>query len=267
VCPSGALGHRTCVHPGIWGNCLCGAEGEGEGAAEGEGEGAAEGEGEGEGAAEGEGEGAAEGEGEGEACLSDRDCLFGLEWCEQGTCGPCRDDGSACLIRCPEGYALYSRHGCQPCECKAINECLVDDECAYDLVCTPGDDCTDWCPPGDPTCCHGNLCLEPPVCGDPTLAARFADCTAATTEPDCLAAGGSWARVGRSPEPVCDCPTGQAGCPCDRAADCLGSCLVELPVGETCAEQRVGSCHAWSHLVGCHCVFREAGTPVEICID
>src|SRR5690606_26662498 len=86
----------------------------------------------------------------------------GAEWCVEGRCVPCDNSGIACRIACPAGWSLYQRNGCTPCACAPDNECASDADCASvgptAARCYAGAFCWDWCPPGDPSCCFGNLC-------------------------------------------------------------------------------------------------------------
>lgn len=98
----------------------------------------------------------------GGGCSTDADCPSGSEWCEGGRCVPCDNSGLVCLIACPSGWSTYMRNGCSPCECAPRNDCTSDGECVGTgggaQRCYAGAFCWDWCPPGDPTCCFGNLC-------------------------------------------------------------------------------------------------------------
>ncbi|MCZ7677499.1 MAG: hypothetical protein M5U28_01465 [Sandaracinaceae bacterium] len=97
-----------------------------------------------------------------DACASDADCASGAEWCEGGRCVACDNSGLVCLIACPSGWSTYERNGCRPCECAPMNDCTSDGEClgigGGAQRCYAGAFCWDWCPPGDPTCCFGNMC-------------------------------------------------------------------------------------------------------------
>jgi hypothetical protein len=102
-------------------------------------------------------------EGSPHVCRSDGDCEEGAEWCVDGECVPCDNTGTVCLIACRQGWSVYSRNGCTPCECAPINVCDRDADCAehpQGEVCVPGAFCTDWCAEGDPSCCFGNVCAS-----------------------------------------------------------------------------------------------------------
>jgi len=105
-----------------------------------------------------------------------------------------------------------------------------------------------------------------PACGDKAVMARFAECQKATTQPACEAAGGTWTAIGLYPEKLCVCPTGQGGCPCDRASQCLGSCRAEMVKMWDCAGVK-GSCAPASPHVGCYCWFDDDGDVDGICAD
>lgn len=102
-------------------------------------------------------------------------------------------------------------------------------------------------------------------CGDPAVLARYPSCLAAQDEVSCLAAGGSWGVVGLAPYPECQCPTGQAACPCSRSGDCRSSCIAEL-LGD-CSTTPAGHCSAVSITVGCYCYFLEDGQVEDMCVD
>lgn len=94
-------------------------------------------------------------------CATDADCEEGSEWCEGGSCVACDNSGLACRIACPAGWSTYTRNGCHPCACAPENDCTSDGECHTGDKCYAGAFCWDWCPPGDPSCCYGNLCSAP----------------------------------------------------------------------------------------------------------
>lgn len=102
-------------------------------------------------------------------CATDADCARGSEWCEGGRCVACDNGGLVCLIACRDGWSLYERNGCHPCECAPRNDCTSDGECigiGGPQRCYAGAFCWDWCAPGDPTCCFGNVCAAA-GCSDP----------------------------------------------------------------------------------------------------
>jgi hypothetical protein len=106
------------------------------------------------------------------------------------------------------------------------------------------------------------------VCGDPEVLARYPACRAADDEASCLAAGGTWTRIGLSPVEACQCPTGQGGCPCDRRTDCLTACIAPTTGGVfACDGVTVGSCSPVGITVGCWCFFDAEGNVEGICVD
>src|SRR5688572_26720801 len=70
---------------------------------------------------------------------------------------------------------------------------------------------------------NGGQAMDP--CGDPIVAQRFAACRQAQDQPSCEAAGGTFTRIGLSPDPQCQCPTGQENCPCTDPTSCLSVCI------------------------------------------
>jgi len=107
-----------------------------------------------------------------EGCASDDECAYAVEWCVGGMCVPCDKGGEVCDISCTQGWAMYERHGCTPCDCAPTNPCVSDEECpqvtAGPSKCYAGNHCWDWCPAGDPSCCYGNQCAAA-GCPDPIL--------------------------------------------------------------------------------------------------
>lgn len=93
------------------------------------------------------------------SCRTDADCTFGAEWCVHGACVACETaDVAACPARCARGSTRMVRNGCTPCTCVVANACTTNSDCALGTTCYAGALCWDWCPPGDPTCCYGNIC-------------------------------------------------------------------------------------------------------------
>lgn len=94
-------------------------------------------------------------------CTRDTECRVGEQWCEDGTCVDCDNSGLACRLACDEGWELYVRNGCHPCECAPVNACTADADCAP-VGDVPGHCYSGWfCPFGcedDASCCHGNWC-------------------------------------------------------------------------------------------------------------
>ena len=105
-------------------------------------------------------------------------------------------------------------------------------------------------------------------CGDPAIMAGFDECIAAEDEEPCVAAGGSWGTIGLHPDPACQCPTGQADCPCTRSTECLGSCVAVPPSPPFgCEGVTEGSCAPVAPMVGCWCWFDEDGEMMGLCAD
>jgi hypothetical protein len=97
--------------------------------------------------------------------------------------------------------------------------------------------------------------------------ARFTACTQAAMKHEqgaCEAAGGRWGQIGL--HQGCNCPTGQAGCACTRAADCLSKCVAPT---QGCADPGTGTwqCAPYHDVVGCHCYRDAQGGVGSICID
>lgn len=106
------------------------------------------------------------------------------------------------------------------------------------------------------------------MCGDPTVMAQYPTCRAAQDQTTCEDAGGSWTAIGLSPDPLCVCPTGQAGCTCTRSTECLAPCRAPTSGGVMeCEGVTEGECAAHAPFAGCWCFFDENGTPSGICID
>jgi len=107
---------------------------------------------------------------------------------------------------------------------------------------------------------------ELPACGSQSTMARFASCIGSSNRSACEQAGGSWHAIGLSDDPICVCPTGQAGCSCDRSSDCLGACLAEMSTMWDCSDAR-GTCSDVAPNVGCWCWFDDQGNASGICAD
>ena len=107
--------------------------------------------------------------------------------------------------------------------------------------------------------------LTPGVpCGDTAVMDAFPACRAARTKQACVDAGGSWGPGGLTRQSFCHCPTGQGGCPCSDASDCLGYCSAE--VTPRCQDIEA-TCNAWVPTFGCRCTFRSDGPPAMFCAD
>ncbi len=76
-------------------------------------------------------------------------------------------------------------------------------------------------------------------------------------ESACKKAGGEWKPVGKSPKPVCNLTTADAGKDCTGPGDCQGSCLARLTPNqehEAIARgfvQAAGKCSVWRFTDGC----------------
>lgn len=112
------------------------------------------------------------------SCVNDDGCTIGEQWCVGGECVPCENSGTRCAIECDHGWETYSRNGCTPCECAPTNACVSDETCETEGdQCYAGEFCWDWCPPGDPSCCFGNICSAPGCSGSPSgLTCRTRGC-------------------------------------------------------------------------------------------
>jgi hypothetical protein len=103
---------------------------------------------------------------------------------------------------------------------------------------------------------------------DPELhRAAFTQCRQAADQASCEAAGGSWGRGGLFNDLHCFCPTGQGGCPCTEASDCLGTCTGPVPTMLDCAGVTAGTCQAAAPFFGCACVPRADGSFGGLCAD
>lgn len=90
------------------------------------------------------------------------------------------------------------------------------------------------------------------------------ECVNATNEPDCVANGGCWGTGGLSPEPICTCPTSDAGQPCTTDDDCEGVCVG--PASDTGCEPTGGTCAPATPRFGCYCAVFEGGFA-SLCVD
>jgi hypothetical protein len=111
--------------------------------------------------------------------------------------------------------------------------------------------------------------LVPPdePCADPDLLVAYAACTAAADADTCALHGGTWAPFGAGSDPICQCETGDGGCPCTDDADCVTVCLapVEPNSSTPCRNWTQGTCAAHP-IAGCWCVV-DAGQSQEVCWD
>ncbi|MBM4371152.1 MAG: hypothetical protein FJ098_05835 [Deltaproteobacteria bacterium] len=162
-----------------------------------------------------------------------------------GSCGAC-DPGCTCT---PEGQCA-----CSPDDLDGDGVDDATDNCPQ--VFNPGQEDTD----GDGS---GDAC-DPP-CGNPQA---YASCTWDLQKSDCLAAGGQWGIWGMAPIESCMCPSGDGGCPCHSAADCVGLCWAPMEGDPPCQGLTQGTCSETKMMFGCFCVFNEAGQPpAGICVD
>lgn len=143
-------------------------------------------------------------DGGGGTCATDTDCTAGSLWCVGGTCVPCDNTGLICDLACGNGWQLYVRNGCHPCECAPLNACTSDGDCGGNDKCYAGAFCWDWCPADDPSCCFGNICTNPgctitPPTGCVTRGCPQGDTCSASTgcAPSvCSCSGGNWMCTG-----------------------------------------------------------------------
>ena len=70
---------------------------------------------------------------------------------------------------------------------------------------------------------------------------------------------------GLSPEPSCQCPTPDGGCPCTGPDACEAGCIAPLDAG--CEGLLEGACAATSPSFGCYCIFVGPGQAVGLCVD
>jgi hypothetical protein len=107
-------------------------------------------------------------------------------------------------------------------------------------------------------------------CGNASVAAQLASCRAAADETACKTAGGTWLPVGlpQSATYTCVCPTGQLGCLCRSAADCVAECLAD-PLGgasgPTCEGVSQYQCSGRVPVEGCFCVLGPSGAAQIQC--
>jgi len=91
-------------------------------------------------------------------------------------------------------------------------------------------------------------------------------------ESACKKAGGEWKPIGKSPKPVCNVVTGDAGSNCTGPDDCQGVCLARLTPNqehEAIAKGFVvakGKCSPRRFAVGCH-FYVEDGKASAHCED
>jgi len=101
-------------------------------------------------------------------------------------------------------------------------------------------------------------------CGD---RAKYAACEWGLEEDACKAAGG---RITTGPfgEVFCECPTGDGGCPCDSADDCVYLCLASNDYVTDCDNIKTGVCSDTNAVFGCVCVLDFDGPgPGLVCFD
>jgi eight-cysteine-cluster-containing protein len=76
-------------------------------------------------------------------CTTDADCTYGIEWCENGLCVPCDNNGKTCTILC---VLVEPRNGCQPCKCQtSYTPCTSADQCGPGQICNRSE-CLSCCP-------------------------------------------------------------------------------------------------------------------------
>jgi len=194
--------------------------------------------------------------------------LLGLPECEEialgeDPCAPvCACNEVIICVACGDGDCGPGENVCTcPADCF---KCVPGDADA-DGVLDEGDNCpADFNPGQEDVDADGLGDACDPECGDPHA---FDTCTYGLTEEQCIAAGGAWGIWGLAPMPSCMCPSGDGGCPCDEATDCVGLCYAEL--GELdCGNATQGVCSETKMMFGCFCIFQQAGEPpMGICID
>jgi hypothetical protein len=106
----------------------------------------------------------------------------------------------------------------------------------------------------------------PTTCGDPSVSRMFAVCQRAETEQACVSAGGTWGNYPYSGAPGCFCLTGQGGCPCAAAEDCVGLCQAALRADCETVRVREWACSDVEPRAGCWCVMA-GGQPRFFCND
>jgi len=136
-------------------------------------------------------------------CTSDSECTSGSEWCVEGACVVCDDSAMLCRIVCEDGWSLYERNGCHPCECAPPNQCVIDADCHTGDKCVAGAFC--WCSAADGSCCQGNTCAAEGCEGAPPVGCVVRGCPmgetcdtrpskSVCTSTGCTCeAGGTWA--------------------------------------------------------------------------
>jgi hypothetical protein len=140
---------------------------------------------------------------------------------------------------------------------------------------TVGHDCQEDSPLSQAECTSMQDVFTPPFvvdsglgCGDPATMARYDECAAATDADTCDRLGGTWEPLGLSPDPICQCPTGDGGCSCVRDSDCVTVCLAPTGAGgiDDCSGVTEGTCAA-RPTVGCWCLLEDSGQVSAICWD
>ena len=103
------------------------------------------------------------------------------------------------------------------------------------------------------------------ACGDPAVSARWTACRISDTRDECESAGGTWGVYPFSRREGCFCPTGDGGCACNSARDCLGRCYAS---GSLCRSLHEGTCSAYEPQAGCWCEFPSTeGEAFPFCND
>lgn len=83
--------------------------------------------------------------------------------------------------------------------------------------------------------------------------ARTVACSRELREEGCMAAGGVWQSAGMWLwGPWCQCPAGDADCPCTTHVDCDGMCISPTLGRDDCVEQP-GVCSPYLEMPGCFC--------------
>ena len=163
--------------------------------------------------------------------------------------GPACSFGSVCADECCAAADCADSQTCRDGQC-------VDEPPACEHECCAHTDCA-----ASQRCIDGQCLDEPPACGD-----AAPDCEWTRVEADCR---GAWVCSHLDTQYCwCDCPTGDAGCPCWDASHCQGDCIAEQedPHDGQCAW--LGQCSARTTNLGCICVAEyDRSGLIEVCRD
>ena len=95
---------------------------------------------------------------------------------------------------------------------------------------------------------------------------HFSACHIASSQEQCVAAGGVWQRDGLQNNFHCFCETGQGACACRSSGECLGSCVADGVEGDACTAVTTGHCAPEAPFFGCICTVDSEHSGV-ICTD